>query len=111
MTTQFKWSIFNMSVTPEREGKQNVVFSVGCRCEGTSDNGASAFEIHCGFEFDPAGAFTPYEQLTEQQVLEWAWASGVEKDQIEAQVQRAIDTQSVQQAAPLPMPWSQVTSE
>ena len=88
MTTQFKWSITNMSATPEREGKKNVVFSVGCKCEGVSDIGASSFEIHCGFEFDPAARFTPYEQLTEQQVLEWAWNSGDEKEQIEFRVQR-----------------------
>ena len=105
MTTTYKWSITNMSVTPEREGKQNVVFSVGCRCEGVSEVGASSFEIHCGFEFNPTTSFTPYDQLTEQQVLTWVWASGIEKEQIESQVQRAIDAQNVQPQV-VTLPWS-----
>lgn len=107
MTTQFTWSISRMSVTPEREGKQNVVFSVGCVCNGASDVGASEIEIHCGFEFDPNGQFTPYEQLTQQQVLEWAWKSGIEKQQVESQVQQAIDRLNAPTVTPPPMPWAQ----
>ena len=35
----------------------------------------------------------PYEDLTQEQVLAWVWASGVDKDAVEAAVQAIIDEQ------------------
>jgi hypothetical protein len=39
----------------------------------------------CGFEYDPSSPdFVPYADLTEEMVLGWCFADGVDKDQIEA---------------------------
>lgn len=57
----------------------------------------------CGFgEGSPS---VPYSQVTEQEVLNWCWASGVDKDAIEASLAAQIDLQKhpVQQAG---VPWA-----
>ena len=36
---------------------------------------------------------TPYENLTEAQVLEWVWANGVDKDATEANLAAQIEAQ------------------
>ena len=46
----------------------------------------------CGFEYDAsADDFTPYDDLTESQVLGWCWANGVDQDAIEASLTAKIE--------------------
>lgn len=57
------------------------------------DYTASAYGS-CGFSPDPtAPDFTPYDQVTEAQVLGWCWAGDVDKDAIEAALAAKIDAQ------------------
>jgi hypothetical protein len=37
--------------------------------------------------------FTPYDQVVEAEVLDWVWASGVDKDETEANLASQIDAQ------------------
>ncbi len=50
----------------------------------------------------------PYDDLTKEQVLEWVWASGVDKDAVEAALVKQIDAQKnpVQSSG---LPWSTTT--
>ena len=52
------------------------------------------------------GSFTPYDQLTQEQVLGWCWANGVDKDATEAVVQEAIDSQINPTVIQPPLPWA-----
>ena len=55
------------------------------------DYTASAYGS-CGFSPDPtAPDFTPYDQVTEAEVLAWCWAGDVDKDAIEAALAAKID--------------------
>tara|TARA_R110000796_G_scaffold24879_1_gene70664 strand:+ start:1324 stop:1653 length:330 start_codon:yes stop_codon:yes gene_type:complete len=48
----------------------------------------------CGFTPDPkSGDYTPYDSVTEAEVLGWCWANGVDKDKIQTSLQTSIDTQ------------------
>ena len=48
----------------------------------------------CGFTYDASSPdFTPYDQLTQDQVLGWCWANGVDKDAIEASLAANINDQ------------------
>lgn len=48
----------------------------------------------CGFTYDASSTdFTPYDQLTQDQVLGWCWNDGVDKDGIEASLTANIDSQ------------------
>ena len=50
------------------------------------------------------GTFTPYDQLTEAQVLEWVFQN-IQKDTIEAQLQVEIDNQVSPPVVYPPLPW------
>jgi len=46
----------------------------------------------CGFTPDPeSGDYTPYADVTEQQCLDWCFADGVDKDQIQTSLQAQLD--------------------
>ena len=48
----------------------------------------------CGFAYDPSSPdFTPYDQLTQDQVLGWCWNDGVDKDATEASLAANINDQ------------------
>ena len=67
------------------------------------DYTASAYST-CSFA--PATPSIPYNNVTEQEVLEWIWTNGVGKDTVEASLQSQIDLQKhpVQAAG---VPWAQ----
>jgi len=48
----------------------------------------------CGFTYDASASdFTPYDQLTQDQVLGWCWNDGVDKDATEASLAANINDQ------------------
>jgi hypothetical protein len=98
-----------MQCKPVEGSYTDVVVTAGWRCNGaqtanavnyTATNyGTSSFPM-------PEGAFTPYDQLTEAQVLGWCWANGVDKDSIEASIQAQIDNQINPPIVTPPLPWA-----
>jgi len=56
------------------------------------DYSASSYGT-CGFTYDASSPdFTPYDQLTQDQVLGWCWSDGVDKDGIEASIAAKIES-------------------
>lgn len=53
---------------------------------------------------DPA-SFTPYADLTQEQVLGWIWANGVNQAATEAAVQQQIEMQKNPPVIQPPLPW------
>jgi hypothetical protein len=51
------------------------------------------------------GEFTPYNQLTKDQVLGWIWANGVDKDATEAAVEGQIENQKNPPIVSPKLPW------
>jgi len=48
----------------------------------------------CSFTPDPeSGDYTPYDSVTEAEVLGWCWANGVDQEAIESSLQANIDLQ------------------
>jgi len=52
------------------------------------------------------GTFTPYDQLTQDEVLGWIWANGVDKDATEAAVNAQIQAQAFPTIVSPPLPWA-----
>jgi hypothetical protein len=50
-------------------------------------------------------SFVPYNQLTEQTVLGWIWANGVDQAATEAAVQQQINNQRNPPVITPPLPW------
>lgn len=88
-------------------GVPGYVINCGWRCTGVfADTQASVYSS-CAFTppADDPGSLTPYDQLTEAQVLGWVWSSGVDKDATEAAVDQQIKNQIAPPVIQPPLPW------
>ena len=107
MTTT--WTVTAMDAYPQAQGQTDVVFNVHWTCSGTQTEDDKTYSASvyntCQVEFS-GGTYTPYEDLTQEQVLGWIWNSGVDKDVTEVAVQQQIDAQINPTVVTPPLPWS-----
>ena len=101
----FTWTVTQMDCYPQAEGQTDVVFVVHWTCAGTQDTYSSSVYSTCAVPA-PTGAFTPFADLTQDQVLGWIWANGVDKDSAEAAVQAQIDAQITPTVVQPALPWA-----
>jgi len=98
------WIIERLLVKPIEGSLTDVVITADWRCNGTDETYSGTCYGSCSFQ-PPSGSFTPYEDLTEQQVLDWCYANGVDKTAIEANVTQQINDQINPPVVTLPLPW------
>ena len=104
MSISILWIIERLLVKPTEASLTDVVITADWRCNGTQDQysgtcyGSSSFAA-------PSGSFTPYEDLTQDQVLGWCYANGVDKSAIEANVSLQIENQINPPIIAPPLPW------
>lgn len=106
--TQFIWTISALDCKPQEGNLQNVCVTAHWRCTGTQDKFSGTVYSTCSFPA-PTEDFTPFDQLTEAQVLGWCYQNGVDKDATEAAVQSQIDAQINPPVITPPLPWAQVS--
>jgi hypothetical protein len=101
------WQIDWMKTTPTTATPPEYVIECGWRCTGTQDGFTASVYSTCAFTQAPNadGNFTPYADLTQDQVLGWCWDSGVDKDAAEAAVQAQLDAQINPPVIQPPLPW------
>ena len=86
----FDWCVSNT----ERKLDTGGVFIAHWRCTAVDGDYSASSYGTCGFTYDPSSPdFTPYDDLTESQVLGWCWDNGVDKDAIEASLAAKIEAQ------------------
>ena len=108
MSATITWVIEWMQTTPTTATPSEAVITAGWRCNGAQTENAVDYTstIYGTASFPaPEGTFTPYNQLTQAQVLAWCWANGVDKTAIEAGVQVNIDAQINPPVVQPPLPW------
>ena len=98
------WLIERLLVKPTEGSLTDVVITADWRCNGSQDNYSGTCYGSCSFA-PPSGSFTPYDELTEQQVLDWCYENGVDKTAIEANVTAQIENQINPPVVTLPLPW------
>jgi hypothetical protein len=98
------WIIERLLVKPTEGSLTDVVITADWRCNGTQDQYSGTCYGSCSFA-PPAGEFTPYDELTEAQVLNWCYANGVDQAAIEANVTQQIENQINPPIVCLPNPW------
>ena len=106
------WLIERLLVKPTEGSNIDVVITADWRCNGTEITGSGDTEQtysgtcygSCSFQ-PPSGSFTPYEDLTQEQVLQWCYENGVDKTAIEANVSLQIENQINPPVVSLPLPW------
>ena len=109
------WIIERLLTKPVEGSLTDVVITADWRCNGTETTGSGDTEKtysgtcygSCSFA-PPSGSFTPYPDLTEQQVLDWCYQNGVDKTAIEANVTQQINDQINPPVVVLPLPWNPV---
>ena len=101
----YTWTVTAMDCYPQAEGETDVVFTVHWTCSGVQDTYNGSVYSTCGVPAS-TGAFTPYADLTQDQVLGWIWANGVDKDSAEAAVQAQIDAQITPTVVQPALPWA-----
>ena len=110
------WKIENIAAVlhPEeiaaRQAVGPVVVQVGWRVSATDRIYRGAVSGQQQFTYDPQTDFTPYNQLTEAQVLSWVHgAMGDQRQALEDMVWQQLEEQKVAPIT-LPLPWNQPVS-
>ena len=98
------WLIERLLVKPTEGSLTDVVITADWRCNGTDETYSGTCYGSCSFA-PPSGSFTPYEDLTQDQVLQWCYENGVDKTAIEANVTAQIENQINPPVVVLPLPW------
>jgi hypothetical protein len=107
MSITFNWSISKTQVNPVQDGKTNVVTKVEWFVTAIDENNNSTSSTGtCNLSL--ADTFTPFEDLTEQQVLGWCFASENFKANTEKQLTEQIALQLTQKQTEPTLPWVQV---
>jgi hypothetical protein len=98
------WIIERLLVRKVEGTLTDVVITADWRCNGTQDQYSGTCYGSASFA-PPTENFTPYEDLTQEQVLGWCYANGVDKTAIEANVTLQIENQINPPVIAPPLPW------
>jgi hypothetical protein len=114
MTTPIiTWQVQQMSCYPESGGETDVVFQVNWVCiaaVSAEPNATSVVNPGLTFVPMPSGTFTPYDQLTQDQVLDWVWGTEYfDKAGVEAATAAQLEQIVNPPVVTPPLPW--VTQE
>jgi len=108
MATTIEWIVSQMDCYPEKEGEQDVVFTVHWRCNGADGQYSGTSYGTQGVTYEAGTPFTPYADLTQAQVIDWVQsAMGAERvAEIEASVANQIENQKNPPVVSPALPWS-----
>ena len=101
---QVEWKITNT----DRYTDSNFIYCVHWTCTAVDGDFTASIYSTCSFTKPEANVdLTPYDDVTEQDVLGWCWSDGVDKDATEAALAQNIELQKhpVQAAG---TPWGNV---
>ena len=99
------WKIKEMACRPQIDENVKVVHYVKWSCVATDAFKTETVTGECVLA-SPTDSFTAYDQLTEAQVLNWLWASGVNKDAVESNLTQTLASMPDPVSVSLPLPWS-----
>jgi len=95
-----------MDCYSQENSETDVVFTVHWTCAGTDGTYNASVYSTCSVPTPTGSSFTPYADLTQDQVLGWIWANGVDQAVTEAAVQQQIDNQINPPVVTPPLPWA-----
>ena len=98
------WIIERLLTKPVEGTLTDVVITADWRCNGSQESFNGTCYGSTSFA-PPTENFTPYDQLTEAQVLGWCYSNGVDQAAIEANVSQQIENQINPPIIAPPLPW------
>jgi len=107
MSIEYTWNVAQMDCYPEADGETDVVFTVHWTISATDGTYTSGAYGTVGVTADPAEPFTPYADLTLDQVVGWVQsAMGEEQiDQLEVALTNNIASQANPPVVTPSLPW------
>lgn len=108
MATTYNWNVVQMEAYPEKDGYTNVVFQVHWTLTGTDGEYTGGAYGSVGVTLDGDGGYTPYDELTQEQVVGWVQeALGAEQvAELEANVAAQIEKQINPTVVTPSLPWT-----
>jgi hypothetical protein len=108
MATTITWVVEQMNCYPEKDGETDVVFTVHWRCNGVDGQYSGTSYGSQSVTYEAGAPFTPYADLTQDQVIGWVKeAMGQERvDEIEVNVANQIENQKNPPVVTPPLPWA-----
>ena len=108
MTTTYQWTIQAMDCVPQEDGYTDVVVVAHWNVSATDGIYTSSVYGTQSFTYNPETSFTPYEDLTQEQVVGWV-QEGMGIDAV-MNLQLSLDQQIENQINPPivtpPLPWA-----
>ena len=107
MATTYQWNIQAMDCVPQEDGHTDVVVVAHWNVSATDGTYTSSVYGTQSFKLKQGGSFTPYADLTQEQVVGWV-QEGMGIDAV-TKLQENLDKQIENQINPpivtLPLPW------
>ena len=105
MSNVYVETIERMDCYPEEAGETDVVCTVYWRMTANNGDYSATAYGSCGITFVEGEPFTPYADLTFQQVWEWV-AAKVNMDDMKASLDKQIEAQVNPPIVSPPLPWA-----
>jgi len=108
MADVYTWVIEAMNCKPQEDGQTDVVITVHWRLNGTDGQYSGTVYSTVGLTYTPGSPFTPYADLTQDQVIGWV-QDALGQDQVislEANVAAQIEAQINPPVVTPPLPWA-----
>ena len=106
MSISYTWAVQNMSSQVQLEGYTDVVVEVAWSCTGADGSFLATVSGLTRITFNDTSIYTPYADLTEEQVLTWVWSSGVDQTSVQTEIDTQIELQINPPIVVLPLPWT-----
>jgi hypothetical protein len=108
MTITYVDNVNSMTSYPQHEGEQDVVFQVLWTKSGTDGTYNASYSTGTDVVYVAGSPFTPYDQLTQAQVLGWVYntVDPAYIENMEAMIAQNIADQANPPTVTLPLPWN-----
>lgn len=99
------WKIETLWVKPVEGSLTDVVVTAAWRCSAT--DGQYSGSVYATVSFSPPdpATFIDFSKLTQEEVLNWVWTNGVDKNAAEEAVVQQIEQQRNPPIITPPLPW------
>ena len=99
------WNIVSLQAYTQIDGQSDVVFNVDWSCQAKDGSYKALSTGSVSVTYTAGQPFTPYDQLTQDQV--WGWINpSIDRPEIEANLQAMINAQKTPEVVTPPLPWS-----
>lgn len=102
------WQIEWMRCVPQVEGVEHLVVECGWRATASKDlHSANGYGSCTWSQPESVEGFTPYQELTEDQVLGWVFATNVDRAAVEASLTKQVNDLINPRIVQPPLPWAE----